>query len=75
MVNECGSEVRFDFKCRWMMNGEGELSTIEYRDGERLGMRLILNEDIDWIVELRDNGRRMMDIDWVSWWSLDYKLE
>ena len=49
MVNECGSEVRFDFKCRWMMNGEGELSTIEYRDGERerLGMRLILNEDID----------------------------
>ena len=58
MVNECGSEVRFDFKCRWMMDGEVGLSTIEYRDRERerLGMRLILNEDIDWIVELRDNG-------------------
>ena len=58
MVNECGSEVRFDFKCRWMMNGEGGLSVIEYRDGEReiLGMRLILNEDIDWIVKLWDNG-------------------
>ena len=58
MVNECGSEVRFDFKCRWMMNGEGELNATEYCDGESecVGMRLILNEDIDWIVELRDNG-------------------
>ena len=41
-----------------MMNGEGELSAIEYRDGERkrLRTRLIWNEDIDWIAELWDNG-------------------
>ena len=57
-MNECGSEVRFDFKCRWMMDGEGEFNTIEYHDGEIeiLVMKLILNEDIDWIVELWDNG-------------------
>jgi hypothetical protein len=33
------------------------LSPIEYRDGEReIGDEINLNEDIDWIVELRDNG-------------------
>jgi hypothetical protein len=31
-----------------MMNGEGELSPIEYRDGEReIGDEINLNEDID----------------------------
>ena len=72
MVNECGSEVRFDFKYRWMMDGEGELSTIEYRDGEReicnkinYKWRYRLNCEIEIMV------RWMVEIDWMSRWSVD----